>query len=56
MIKKTFEIIFSATIAGWADAEIPLTTYVNPFMGTAPLTDPADIGYRPRKTGRSGPD
>lgn len=23
------------------------TTYVNPFLGTAPLTNPADIGFTP---------
>jgi len=25
----------------------PLTAYVNPFLGTAPLTNPADIGFTP---------
>ena len=25
----------------------PLVTYVNPFLGTAPLTNPADIGFTP---------
>jgi len=24
-----------------------LTDYVNPFLGTAPITDPADIGFKP---------
>lgn len=28
-------------------AEQPLTKYVNPFLGTAPLTNPADIGFKP---------
>jgi predicted alpha-1,2-mannosidase len=30
-----------------AKAEKPLTEYVNPFLGTAPLTNPADIGFTP---------
>ena len=28
-------------------AEIPLVNYVNPFLGTAPLTNVADIGFEP---------
>jgi predicted alpha-1,2-mannosidase len=28
-------------------AEKPLVAYVNPFLGTAPLTNPADIGFTP---------
>jgi predicted alpha-1,2-mannosidase len=28
-------------------AQKPLATYVNPFLGTAPLTNPADIGFTP---------
>lgn len=28
-------------------AEKPLTEYVNPFLGTAPLTNPVDIGFQP---------
>ncbi len=30
-----------------ASAEKRLTEYVNPFLGTAPLTNPADIGFNP---------
>lgn len=28
-------------------AEKPVVAYVNPFLGTAPLTNPADIGFTP---------
>jgi predicted alpha-1,2-mannosidase len=28
-------------------AQKPLTTYVNPFLGTAPLTNSVDIGFKP---------
>ncbi|MGC3958306.1 MAG: GH92 family glycosyl hydrolase [Verrucomicrobiota bacterium] len=34
-------------LAGSIAAEKPLTTYVNPFLGTAPLTNVADIGFVP---------
>ena len=27
--------------------DLKLTEYVNPFLGTAPLTNPTDIGYTP---------
>ena len=30
-----------------SQAQRQLTTYVNPFLGTAPLTNPADIGFTP---------
>lgn len=30
-----------------SDSKKPLTQYVNPFLGTAPLTDSARIGYAP---------
>jgi predicted alpha-1,2-mannosidase len=30
-----------------ARAQKQLTEYVNPFLGTAPLTNPADIGFKP---------
>ncbi|WP_257668406.1 GH92 family glycosyl hydrolase [Parapedobacter tibetensis] len=33
--------------AGSLQAQKPLTQYVNPFLGTAPLTDSVDVGYRP---------
>ena len=34
-------------VCGALRAQKQLTSYVNPFLGTAPLTDPADIGYQP---------
>ena len=33
-------------------AQTPLTSYVNPFLGTAPLTDPNEIGYTPPRDWR----
>ena len=38
-------LLFAAL--GSLKGEPQLTTYVNPFLGTAPLTDPADIGFTP---------
>ncbi len=35
------------TLGLHAHAQKPLTSYVNPFLGTAPLTNPADIGFIP---------
>jgi predicted alpha-1,2-mannosidase len=33
-------------VTGSLSAETPLTPYVNPFLGTAPLTNDDEIGYR----------
>src|ERR1041385_7268850 len=47
-MKKTIPalaLFLAATF--FAKAEKPLTTYVNPFLGTAPLTNVADIGFVP---------
>jgi len=38
-------LFLAATV--FAKAEKPLTAYVNPFLGTAPLTNVADIGFTP---------
>ena len=38
-------LLLAATV--FAKAEKPLTAYVNPFLGTAPLTNVADIGFTP---------
>lgn len=38
-------LLFAATV--FLHAEKPLTAYVNPFLGTAPLTNVADIGFVP---------
>lgn len=40
-------LILMATAPGLLRAEKPLTAYVNPFLGTAPLTNVADIGFVP---------
>ncbi|MGM0376380.1 MAG: GH92 family glycosyl hydrolase [Bacteroidota bacterium] len=48
MIKKIFTgIILMAAILGCSRSGSSYTSYVNPFLGTAPLTDSADIGYNP---------
>ncbi len=39
--------VFLLASAISAQAEKPLTAYVNPLLGTAPLTDPAEIGFTP---------
>ena len=36
-----------ATITSCLYAEKPLTEYVDPFLGSAPLTNPSDIGFKP---------
>ncbi|HEY4415096.1 MAG TPA: GH92 family glycosyl hydrolase [Verrucomicrobiae bacterium] len=38
-------LLLSAVV--WAKAEKPLTAYVNPFLGTGPLTNVTDIGFVP---------
>jgi predicted alpha-1,2-mannosidase len=40
-----FALLLATT--AFAKAEKPLTAYVNPFLGTAPLTNVADIGFTP---------
>ncbi len=47
MKHKLIALVFSLAAALSAHAEKPLTDYVNTFLGTAPLTDPADIGFTP---------
>ena len=47
-MKKSFVVLivsFAATLP--LNAQRRLTNYVNPFLGTAPLTNPADIGFKP---------
>jgi predicted alpha-1,2-mannosidase len=47
-MKKCFAalvLLLTATLC--MGAEKRLTDYVNPFLGTAPLTDPKDIGFNP---------
>lgn len=47
-MKKYFAvlILFSTAVLSLR-AEKPLVAYVNPFLGTAPLTNVADIGFEP---------
>ena len=47
MKKNIFSValLFAAALA--LKAQTPLTSYVNPLLGTAPLTDEKDIGFKP---------
>ena len=45
--KKIAVLISTVAAAASLSAQQPLTTYVNPFLGTAPLTDPEEIGFKP---------
>ncbi|HEY2082450.1 MAG TPA: glycoside hydrolase domain-containing protein, partial [Verrucomicrobiae bacterium] len=47
MIKNFTSLLVLLMAAIFAKAEKPLTSYVNPFLGTAPLTNVADIGFTP---------
>src|SRR5690242_19350809 len=47
MKKNLFAAILFLAAAFSLRAEKQLTAYVNPFLGTAPLTNPADIGFNP---------
>jgi hypothetical protein len=40
-----FVLVLLATFAARAQGQ--LAQYVNPFLGTAPLTDPKEIGFKP---------
>src|SRR6185437_14551900 len=40
-------LILFLTAALPLNAQKDLTNYVNPFLGTAPLTNPTDIGFKP---------
>ena len=46
-MKKNIVAVFLFFAAFSLQAQRQLTTYVNPFLGTAPLTNPADIGFLP---------
>ena len=46
-MKNIIIIFLLLTVCSTLQAQKQLTSYVNPFLGTAPLTDPADIGYQP---------
>src|ERR1700677_1186749 len=47
MKKNIAAIILFLTVTFSIKAGKPLAAYVNPFLGTAPLTNPADIGFTP---------
>lgn len=46
-MKKSLSVFLIALAAALARAGEPLTAYVNPFLGTAPLTNVTDIGFAP---------
>ena len=45
--KSILIVLFLTVIAVRLDAQRRPVDYVNPFLGTAPLTNPADIGFKP---------
>jgi len=47
MKNKVLPFALLLAMTAFAKAEKPLTAYVNPFLGTAPLTNVADIGFTP---------
>ena len=47
MKKNIFSLALLFAAAFSSEAQTPLTTYVNPFLGTAPLTDEKNIGFKP---------
>lgn len=47
MKKNTAVTILFLAVTLSIEAGKPLVAYVNPFLGTAPLTNPADIGFTP---------
>jgi len=47
MGKNIAAIVLFLSVTFSIKAEKPLAAYVNPFLGTAPLTNPADIGFTP---------
>ena len=49
MLKRIIIFILLLNIASVLPAQKRVTGYVNPFLGTAPLTNSADIGYQPPK-------
>ncbi len=47
MVKNLLRITVFMTMVTALYGQKPLTDYVNPFLGTAPLTNSKEIGYRP---------
>jgi predicted alpha-1,2-mannosidase len=47
IVKMTNLVVVLLIVCNITNAQKPLTAYVNPFLGTAPLTNPDDIGYDP---------
>jgi hypothetical protein len=45
--KLAILILFVATLALPSQGQKRRVDFVNTFLGTAPLTDPADIGFNP---------
>ncbi len=52
MIKHALTIAILLIFLSCIESPKQLTDYVNPFLGTAPLLDSADIGYKPPKDWR----
>lgn len=49
MSKHIYTILSLLVLLSCAKSPKLLTGYVNPFLGTAPLTDSVDVGYKPPK-------
>ena len=47
MKKLSISLVLLFIVSLPLSAQQRLTDYVNPFLGTAPLTNPADIGFKP---------
>ena len=47
MMKKFVGVAAFLAMAAWARADKPLTAYVDTFLGSAPITNVADIGFTP---------
>jgi predicted alpha-1,2-mannosidase len=47
MMRRLLVAVMMTMAALWVRAEKRPVDYVNPLLGTAPLTDPADIGFKP---------
>ncbi len=47
MTQTVYAVVLFFTAAFSLSAQKQLTAYVNPFLGTAPLTDLEDIGFTP---------
>jgi hypothetical protein len=44
-MNKLYTLLLMAFIAAGCTVDKPLTSYVNPLLGTATLWEPEDLGY-----------